>query len=216
MQSEDMATTPRIKTVLLVTTNAAITMMWARVLVTMAQLLLNDIEDHDEWCQSALKPALRDAIAFSFIEILNALTGLTRSKPMSVALFVLARASVEMLVGPQLPCSCWQHTFTGLMWSVGEINRFSCFTIDGITGGSDTAKSVRYSVGPVAFFWGTSGEILMLSKLLLLEDPTRPLALHYFIWLSVILWPVAFMMLFKQLLKQKRKHFRNLAMKKDS
>mmetsp|Transcript_16140 Transcript_16140/g.25169 ORF Transcript_16140/g.25169 Transcript_16140/m.25169 type:complete len:211 (+) Transcript_16140:70-702(+) len=208
--------TPSIKTILLVVTNAAIAIMWARVLVTMAQLALDGVEDHEEWCQSALKPALRDAIAFSFIEILNALTGLTRSKPTSVALFVLARASIEILVGPELPCACWQHMFTGFMWSVGEINRFTCFTIDGITGGSDTAKSIRYSVGPVAFFLGTLGEVLMLIKLLFLEDPTRPLALHYFIWLNVILWPFAFMMLFKQLLKQKRKHFRTLAMKKDN
>ena len=207
-----MSEVSSIKTSILIVTNAIMTFMWIRVLRTLFEMATGD--NNADFCETNLKSALVNAIVTSFLEGVNAIMGVTKSNPANVIMFVVVRAGVEFLAAPALPCDCMQHLFTAACWGFGEMCRFGCFTVDGIMGGSDTAKSIRYTVGPVAFFFGAFGEWLMVIQVLRTGNPDRSVLVTAFIVFCVVAWPVGFMSLFKQLLKQRKKHFKAQANKR--
>ena len=189
------------------------TAMWVHVLILLLQLFSVEPNLQESFAITSLKPVLSRAIVTSFLEVFNATMGFTRSKPSNVIMFVVVRAGVEYLASPLLPYNCWQHLLAATCWACGEMVRFGCFTIDSLVGGSDTAKSVRYTVGPAAFACGTLGEWTMVITLALTNDTEQSIYAKAFLWYCVVSWPIGFSKLFKQLIKQRRKHFQNLAQK---
>ena len=203
-----------MKTAVLVLTNAAMTVAWVQVLIALLQLFTDSTNPQSQtFPEVFLKPVLARAINVSFCEVFNAATGFTKAKPSNVIMFVVVRAGVEFLAAPMLPYNCWQHLLAALCWSCGEMVRFGCFTIDSLVGGSDNAKSIRYNVGPVAFACGTFGEWTMIITLALQNDDTRSIYSTMFLWYCVVSWPFGFSKLFRQLLKQRQKHFKALTEK---
>jgi hypothetical protein len=192
----------------LVLSNAAMMIGWLRVLQLVVRKydairLLYPVAV----CEEQLEPALRLALAVSFVELLNALAGVTRSKPQQVLLFAVIRMGVQAIVAPLLDsCSAWQHLFTVACWSLGDTVRFACFWLDNVVpGGSRLAKSVRYTVGPILFPMGTVGEMLMVMAAASKQtDAFSKLAMYG----AACLWPVGFYFLFTQLLRQRQKFFR--------
>jgi hypothetical protein len=140
--------------------NAVIHIAWTRVLWSLALEEMND-----DTCHSIIKPKTMTALMISSIEFVNAVLGLTRSKPHQVLLFASVRAGVEMMVAPLIPCSSYQHIFTILMWSLDGLIRFGCFGIDAflsLFGKSSPSiiKTIRYTVGPLLFPLGAGGEMV--------------------------------------------------------
>ena len=140
--------------------NAAIHIVWTRVLWSLAFEEINE-----DICNSILKPQTMTALMISGIEFINAALGLTRSKPHQVLLFASVRAGVEMMVAPLIPCSAFQHIFTILMWSLDGLIRFGCFGIDALLSlfgksSPSRVKSIRYTVGPLLFPLGAGGEMV--------------------------------------------------------
>ena len=176
--------------------------MWARamyVLISSGWQTLAD--ENNDTCLQTLRPSLLMALAVSYVELFTSLVGLTRSNPMQVLLFSTVRAGVEVLVAPLIPCGSWQHLWTALCWGLGDVVRFGCFTVDSLMPGAGTAvKSIRYTVGPIMFPLGAGGEMLMVIRA---AADGRPA-----LYAAAALWPAGFYPLMKQLLKQRRKHFR--------
>jgi len=174
---------------------------WAKVLRIFYQQLEALQTETSPVCETKLGPDLRLALIVSFLEFFNAMSGITRSKPQQVLLFALVRASVEMLVAPLLPsCSDWQHLLTVFVWSLGDTIRFGCFLLDALVPGARLAKTIRYTVGPILFPIGATGEALMVAALA--QYRNWPL-----LYGAAALWPVGFFPLMKQLLRQRRKFF---------
>lgn len=215
--TESPSTTKRV---LLILGNVAMTVMWLRVLLVYKVLItegkrgwyaLTDPYTPD-FCESELRRRVIGALVFSTIEIINSVTGLTRSKPLFVVIFVVVRAAVEYFAMSLLPCGAWQHLYTVLCWSLGEVVRFGCFALDSIMSSSPKAghaiKSIRYTVGPIMFPLGALGEALIIAKA---ASEGRPA-----LYIVVGLWPFGFYPLMKQLLRQRRKHFASDETDKDS
>jgi hypothetical protein len=194
----------------LVLTNAIMMVSWIRVLrVTTAfclqPVLLGGVEEEtqigncDTW-----REAVRFALLASFLELLNSLIGVTRSKPAQVLLFSVIRFGVEMVIAPVLAsCFAWQHVMTVTCWSVDSV-RFFCFLWDNLFPTHDWAKAVRYTVGPVVFPFGATGEMLMVIAAGSRQQTTEKALLYYG---AACLWPAGFFPLFKQLLRQRRKFY---------
>lgn len=184
--------------------NATMMISWARVLRTFYrhhdELLWGDPE-LSTLCEATLVPDLRLALVVSFLEFFNSMVGLTKSNPKSVLLFAVVRAGVEMLAAPMLPsCRQWQHLYTTFIWSLGDTVRFGCFVLDIMVPNARLAKSIRYTVGPVLFPFGAFGEVLMLVEVARYRS-------WYWLYLLAALWPLGFVPLMKQLLKNRRKFF---------
>jgi hypothetical protein len=172
--------------------------MWLRVVVVFATHGWG-ILAHNELCNERLSPAVLWALGISLVELITSAFGVTRSRPMQVLLFASVRSGTELLVTPLITCRAWQHLFTVLCWSTGEVVRFGCFAFDGINPRARFAKSIRYSLGPILFPLGAAGEMLMVIRA---ASYGRP-----WLYLAASLWPLGFYPLMKQLLKQCRKHF---------
>eukprot|EP00542_Grammatophora_oceanica_P022184 CAMPEP_0194038462 /NCGR_PEP_ID=MMETSP0009_2-20130614/10701_1 /TAXON_ID=210454 /ORGANISM="Grammatophora oceanica, Strain CCMP 410" /LENGTH=211 /DNA_ID=CAMNT_0038680975 /DNA_START=89 /DNA_END=724 /DNA_ORIENTATION=+ len=157
-------------------------------------------------CEESLSPAIQIALAASLLELLSSVTGITRTNPAMVALFTVARSVIELLIAPMIGCAAWQHVCLGLAWGIGDSVRFGCFTLGALFPDKPLIKSIRYSVGPIAFPIGVLFEILMLIRA---ASDGRP-----GMYIVALLWPAGFYPLMKQLLKQRRKHFASLAPKK--
>lgn len=143
--------------------NLVIHVAWLRVL---PYVLFQKKYDEDI-CDSIIRPRTLVALAISGIEFMNALFGLTKSKPHQVLLFASVRAGVEILVVPMIPCNSPQHLFTVLMWALDGLIRFGCFGTDALLSlfGHDSPtilKSIRYTIGPVLFPLGAGGEMVSL------------------------------------------------------
>jgi Protein tyrosine phosphatase-like protein, PTPLA len=193
----------------LVLTNAAMMLGWLRVLLLLVREYETLCRHQDPTpvtvCEDQLVPVLQTALAISFVELLNAIAGVTRSKPQQVLLFAVIRMGVELLVAPLLDsCSAWQHLFTVACWSLGDTLRFSCFFLDNVVPGGSWAKSVRYTVGPILFPLGTVGEMLMVISAANKQTGVAKPAMYA----AASLWPVGFYSLFTQLMRQRRKFFR--------
>lgn len=189
----------------LVLSNIIVSLAWARVfslLIIYRDSLLGENSD-DKACQDILLPATHTALCLSFLELFNALSGLTRSKPTQVLTFNAVRMGIALWIAPKLPCHCWQALMTIACWSLGDTIRFGCFGIDTLLPGGRTAKNIRYTVAPILFPFGALGEMLMV-----IEVGTVPF------YLFSLLWPIGFYPLMAQLLKQRRKHFSNDPAKK--
>lgn len=190
----------------LILSNATMMIGWLRVWLLLvrkyAEIRLHPVAI----CEEQLVPALRFALAVSFVELLNALIGVTRSKTQQVLLFAVIRMGVQVYVAPLLDsCSAWQNLLTVACWSLGDTVRFACFWLDNVVpGGSRWAKSVRYTVGPVLFPLGTVGEMLMVMAAASKQSGSvAKLALYS----AACLWPIGFYFLFTQLLRQRQKFF---------
>ena len=182
-------------------------------------------------CSTAVIPAVRIALTISFLELVNAVTGITRSPPAPVLLFAVVRFGVEWIVAPQLEsCDALLHLLTVTCWSIGDAIRFSCFGIDSgcqllpqrrrrlvaAPGSSSVStsssriqnavKAVRYTVGPILFPIGAAGEMLMVLAAAQRKQGNAKL----WTWAAASLWPVGFYPLFTQLLKQRQKFFANM------
>lgn len=182
--------------------NGTMMIAWLRV-ARLFYRRFNDLGENEAYCQETLTPLLVMAVFVSFLEFFNAMIGLTRSKPHFVLLFAVARASVELLVAPGIPCSAWQHRMTALFWSIGDSIRFGCFVLDFMVPGGRVAKAVRYTVGPLVFPIGAAGEMLMMAELARFRQ--WPL-----VYVVAALWPVGFYPLMKQLLRQRQEFFARL------
>jgi very-long-chain (3R)-3-hydroxyacyl-CoA dehydratase len=195
----------------LIASNCAVMMGWVRVLVNVLWTTATD-DPSSHSCEVGLTRALRMALLLSFVEVWNALVGVTRSKPLQVLLFAMVRFGVEHWVAPlQSHCAAWPHLLTVACWSLGDSIRFGCFAMDNmVSGGSVWAKSVRYTIGPILFPVGFAGEMLMV----LAAAPSRstPTA-RYAMYGAAILWPVGFYPLYTQLLRQRRKFLSSLRTK---
>lgn len=178
----------------LLLSNAIMCLGWARVL---AVFLFGSVTQDEDSCSEQLPSAVSMALYLSFLELFNALVGFTRSKPHQVLLFAVVRFGVELLVAPMLPCTSWQHILTTVSWSLGDTVRFGCFAADTIWSGSYMAKAVRYTVGPLLFPFGASGEMFMV---IAGAQDGRPK-----MYLAALLWPAGFYPLYTQLLKQRKK-----------
>jgi Protein tyrosine phosphatase-like protein, PTPLA len=191
-------TTSITERIVLISTNTATCLSWLRVLVI---LLLHNrsLWESGDICENKLRPALFTSLAISTIELVTALCGFTRSKPLQVLLFASVRTGTEVLVTPLIGCTSWQHLFTVGCWSLGEVIRFGCFALDGIITDSKLAKSIRYFVGPILFPLGASGEMCMVLRAASMG--------RGHLYLAAFLWPAGFYPLMRQLLRQRRKHF---------
>ena len=183
--------------------NAAIHIAWLRVLWTFTTEPIQD----EETCSALVHPQTLTALAISGIELLNALLGLTKSKPHQVLLFSSVRAGVELLLSPLLPCNEPRHLWTVGCWAMDGLFRFGSFGLDALLSlfgyeSSPIIKSIRYTVGPLLFPLGAGGEMFMVLRA---AKDGRP-ALYF----AASLWPVCFHPLMKQLLRQRRKHFKKL------
>eukprot|EP00934_Nitzschia_sp_Nitz4_P005236 Nitzschia sp. Nitz4//scaffold4_size323378//5457//6077//NITZ4_000603-RA/size323378-processed-gene-0.317-mRNA-1//-1//CDS//3329553228//5226//frame0 len=173
---------------------------WSRVaFVVLSSGFAKLSEEDSTVCSETLQNAVRTALVISFVEVFNCVVGFTRSPLAAVLLFSSVRAGVEFLLAPLIPCGSWQHLLTVLMWGLGDTIRFGCFAFDTAFPGVRMAKSIRFTVGPILFPIGASGEMLMV---LLAAWNGRPI-----LYLAAALWPVGFYPMMQQLLKQRRKHF---------
>ena len=186
-----------LSTAWLASSNLIVSVAWARVffLIISHRDALYDGNNNDI-CQDVLIPATHTALYLSFVELLNSLIGLTRSKPIQVLTFNAVRMGVALWIAPKLPCHCWQTLITITCWSFGDTVRFGCFGIDTLLPGGRAAKNIRYTVAPLLFPVGALGEMLMVMRV-----GTATFCLFS------LLWPVGFYPLMMQLLKQKQKHF---------
>jgi hypothetical protein len=188
-----------LKRLALVTSNATMGIMWARVLYIFLSKGHTLIDE--EMCSQLLNPALMFALKVSYLELATSLLGLTRSNYGQVMMFATVRAGVQKWIAPLMGCGSGEHLLTALCWSVGDVVRFGCFAIDSaIPQLSSSVKSVRYTVGPLLFPLGAGGEMLMVIRAA--REANQPL-----LFLAAALWPVGFYPLMQQLLKQRRKHF---------
>jgi hypothetical protein len=192
----------RLGSIWLAASNFITAAAWGRValivLTTMASGDLSSSESNA--CSTALVPAVKMALMISFIEIFNCVTGLTRSPLLAVLLFSCTRAGVEYLVEPLIPCGSWQHILTVSMWGVGDFIRFGCLGVVTLLPEAQVFKSIRFTVAPILFPIGASGEMLMV--ILAGYVNNRPM-----LYMTAALWPVFFYPMMQQLLKQRRKHF---------
>lgn len=192
----------------LLTSNAAMLMGWAKVLKLFLhhwRQILTPVLGPSHICLSRLDPALRSAVITSFLEFLNAMVGLTRSKPHYVLLFCVIRASVELLVAPMLSPICnnpW-HLWTVLCWSLGDTIRFFCFVMDAMVPGGSVFKRIRYTVGPIMFPLGAAGEMAMVAVLAYQRH-------WYVLYIVAALWIVGFYPLFVSLLANRKKFLKTL------
>lgn len=118
---------------LLLITNAAMMLAWANVLMRLfAADWVAIYDDKQTACASHVGKSVTIALCVSFLELVNALFGVTKSKPHQVFLFSVVRLVVEIVVTPNLEknCSAWQHIMTVVCWSVGDSVRFGCFFFD--------------------------------------------------------------------------------------
>jgi hypothetical protein len=197
----------------LLMTNATMMIAWARTLRVLYRnwdtLVSSSSLDGttSDVCLGILADYTKLALVVSFFEVTNAGMGFTRSKAHFVLLFAIIRIGVELLVAPLLPCNGWQHMLTVFCWSLGDTVRFACFVLDHLVPGGTLAKSVRYTVGPLLFPFGAAGEMLMVVAA---AADGRPL-----LYLAALLWPAGFYPLWKQLLRQRRKHFAKQLTKKE-
>jgi len=190
----------------LLLTNSTMMIGWARVLRILYRKFALIQDPTQPVCLQELTPDLILALMLSFLEFFNAMVGVTRSKPQQVLLFSMIRAGVELLAAPMLNCSAWQHLLTVTCWSLGDTIRFGCFVLDNLVPGGRVAKAVRYTVGPILFPIGATGEMLMVMAI---AADGRP-----YLYLAAALWPLGFYPLMKQLLKQRRKFFQGPKEKK--
>jgi len=188
----------------MIATNFAMTAAWARVLVILAAQQMSDDDQNESSCVRNVVPAAKLALGVSFLELLNAVLGVTRSKPAQVLLFSVIRFGVELLVAPLLEsCNAWPHVLTVFCWSAGDTVRFSCFLIDNVIGGT-LAKTIRYN-GPLLLFpLGAVGEMIMVISAALRKEGTGKVGML----VAASLWPLGFYPLFTQLLKQRRKFYK--------
>jgi hypothetical protein len=207
-----MSATSRAVRLWLIASNCAVMVGWVRVLVYVLWTTTAAKDDRSSLhhsCEDDLTRALHTALLLSFVEVLNALVGVTRSKPLQVLLFAMVRFGVEQWVAPLLQSSSphcaasWRHLLTVACWSLGDSIRFGCLAMDNIvSGGSVWAKSVRYTVGPILFPVGFAGEMLMV----LAAARARPTPMaRWAMYGAASLWPVGFYPLYAQLLRQRRK-----------
>ena len=183
----------------------------------------------DSFCDLQIRPAVFTALMISFVEVVNSLLGLTKSPLPAVLLFSCTRFGVEQFIGPKIPCTCWQHLLTVACWSLGDTIRFSSLAVVTLaastttTGKSTTdssssnsssrssitdrisylAKSIRFTVGPILFPIGASGEMFMV----ILAGSTTGSNNKLWFYGAAALWPVFFYPMMVQLLKQRRRHF---------
>lgn len=183
----------------LVISNAIMMLCWIAVVVALS----GD-------CDEDLTPRLRIALCVSFLELFNAVTNCTRSKPAQVLLFAVIRLGVELIVTPAVSCASWPHMFTVACWSIGDTVRFGCFLLDHIFESSNYPKTIRYTVGPFLFPLGALGEMLMV---LVVAGQTDALVTKLAIYGAAALWPIGFYNLYTQLLRQRRKFFAGLKTK---
>ena len=173
---------------------------FGRVAMIIAVNGLTSLSDGESTlCLDALVPATRLALGIGFIEVFNCIAGFTRSPLPAVLLFSCTRAGVEYMVAPLIPCGSWQHLLCVTMWSIGDLVRFGCFTIDTAIPGIRMVKSVRFTVGPILFPFGAFAEMMMV---FLAASNGQPM-----MYLAGALWPFFFYPMMQQLLKQRRKHF---------
>lgn len=185
--------------------NLTMQLAWLRVVLILA--FDENARKEEEACETKIHTATITALAFSLIELLNSLLGLTKSKPHQVMLFSLTRTGVEMLLAPLLPCGCIEHIITVSCWALDGIIRFGCFGADALLSmfGYESVpfiKSIRYTIGPMLFPIGAGGEMFMVIKAAK-EGRTH-------LYFAAALWPIFFYPLMKQLLKQRSKHFKKL------
>lgn len=196
-----------------IATNAAMALSWLRVVValsTAAMMMMQGATHNlEDACRADVVPAVKLALAVSFLELANALLGVTRSKPAQVLLFATVRLGVELWVAPRLAsCAAWPHLLTVACWGAGDTIRFLCFLVDNWNADPQqqpavVARAVRYTVGPVIFPVGASGEMIMVIYAALRQEGYgKPGML-----VAASLWPLGFYPLFTQLLRQRRKFF---------
>ena len=134
-------------------TNALIAASWATTLFSVFKYgwpYLGGDSDAAA-CSADLGPVVNFALWVSFLELFNAVIGLTRSPILAVLLFSCTRMGVELLVAPLIPCASWQHLLTVSTWALGDTVRFGCFFIDTIIPGLFWVKSIRFTVGRCFF-----------------------------------------------------------------
>lgn len=210
--NDDSSSTPLTLTltrIWLILSNAVMMLGWANV------LFFTPIFRTDTGCDLSLTPRVRLALGLSLLELVNAVTKCTRSKPHHVLLFAVIRLGVEVLVTPAVGCVSWQHLATVLCWSVGDTVRFGCFCCDHIMSSSTTLpKRIRYTVGPFLFPFGALGEMLMVVQAGRGRTPPSSYA-GYAIYGAAALWPLGFYPLYTQLLRQRNKYFASLLVHKE-
>lgn len=186
-----------------------------------------------------IQSALQTALALSFLEVGNALLGVTRSNPAHVLLFAVIRWAVQAYIAPLLLlsplyneqqqsfhyCMAWQHVFTVACWSLGDSIRFACFFVDNLGSSSSSngggglstqAKYIRYTVGPLLFPLGFMGEMLLVfaaaAAVAAAASPVDKQARRMSLALygAGLLWPVGFYPLYSQLLRQRRKFLQSM------
>lgn len=187
-------------TIWLTASNLITALAWGRVATIVLTTGFGELSNAESTvCEETLGPAVKLALMISFVEIFNSIAGFTRSPLAAVLLFSCTRAGVEYLVAPLIPCGSWQHILTVGMWGLGDMVRFGCLAVHTAFPSIGLAKSIRFTVGPILFPIGASGEMFMV---ILAASNNRPT-----LYVAAALWPVFFYPMMQQLLKQRRKHF---------
>lgn len=188
--------------------NAVTAASWAYVLFVMVNGEWNN--SNDSWCHSQLTPAVRFALYVSAVEFFNAVVGITRSKPWQVFLFASVRLGVELQVSPLVGCWHNTHVLTVTCWAAGDAIRFACMTV----ADADVyiIKWIRYNVGCLLFPVGAFGEMWMVYTAGTMVSHSS--AAYYYA--AAALWPIGFVPLYGQLLKQRQKFMATTAAKTQS
>jgi hypothetical protein len=197
-----------IGTIWLTASNLITAVVWGRVVLIVLTTGFGELSNTESTaCAETLAPAVKMALMISFVEIFNSIAGFTRSPLAAVLLFSCTRAGVEYLVAPLIPCGSWQHILTVSMWGLGDLVRFGCLAVHTAFPSIGVAKSIRFTVGPILFPIGASGEMFMV---ILAASHGLPM-----LYVAAALWPVFFYPMMQQLLKQRRKHFQPKDKKKE-
>jgi len=151
-----MAIDLQIPRVWLVLTNFVVMIKWARAFFIVCLLLRHGV--NSARLQTYLSASVMSALSLSFLELFNAMIGLTRSNTSQVLLFSGVRMGVWALVAPKIPPDSWQTLMTVACWSFGDTIRFGCFGMNTLFPGSRLAKDIRYTVAPVLFPIGALGK----------------------------------------------------------
>jgi hypothetical protein len=196
-----------IQKFLLSLSNALVAFTWFRVLFVIVRNIFLSDAVKTTTCEILIRPRVITALWISCLELLQILLGLTSSKFNQVLLFSSVRLFVEMYISNLIPCNCWQHMCTITCWSVGEVVRFSCFSLDSLFTGFKKQKEVtprifktiRYEVSGILFPIGAVMELVMVIRSAM--DTSR-----LELYVAALLWPIGFIPLMRRLLKQRANH----------
>lgn len=136
----------------------------------------------------------------SLVEVLQALLGWTKTKPLNAAVFVVGRGFIALYIARfAVNFHSLAFLLTATFWSIGESVRFFCFALSTVQPSLRiNLMHIRYTVGPILFPLGFIGEMCMLVQIVLSD-------FNILVLVITMMWPFGFIPLLQSLLRQRKK-----------